>query len=135
MSEVSLALQAAVLLALRSHAPLSALPLQGRIYDRVPSNAVFPYATFRVPNVVDDSADCVEGSEVNFAIHVWSRTVGWPEAATIAGHVRKALHLVDLPMTDFVMITCTFQEFIRLDDPDGITNHGVASFRALINAV
>lgn len=133
MSEVSLMLQAAVIAELKADAGLTA-EINERIYDSVPSNAQFPYITFRAPIVLDDGADCIVGSEVFFDIHIWSRAVGWPEASRIAGIVREVLDEAALNVTDHNLINLHFRDFRRLDDPDGKTNHGVMSFRALIDA-
>jgi hypothetical protein len=133
MSDVSLMMQAAVIAALKDDTDLTA-EISERIYDSVPSSAQFPYVTFRVPIVVDDSADCITGSEVFFDIHIWSRATGWPEASRIAGIVRASLDEAEFNVTDHNLINLHFRDFRRLDDPDGKTNHGVVSFRALIDA-
>jgi len=133
MSEVSLMLQAAVVAELKAASALTAI-VGERIYDAVPASAVFPYVTFRVDGVLDDGVDCVEASEIFFSIHVWSRAVGWPEASRIAGEIRDALDLNELDVTGYNLVNLHFRDFRRLDDPDGKTNHGVVSFRALIDA-
>jgi hypothetical protein len=129
MTEASLAIQAAVIQILNS-----AAGLPDGIYDKVPAGAAFPYITFTATIVNDDSAECITGSEVFFDIHVWSRAVGWPEAASIAGAIRAALDRIEIPLSGQRLIACNFLNFRRVDDPDGITRHGVVSFIALIDA-
>jgi hypothetical protein len=134
MSEVSLMLQAAVIAALKNDAPFNAA-LGERLYDAVPPKPVFPYVTFRMGDVIGDGADCVDGNEVYFDLHVWSRAIGWPEAANAAGIIRDALDEAELSITDHSLVNLHFRTFRRLEDQDGITHHGVITFRALIDAV
>jgi hypothetical protein len=137
MSEVSLMLQAAVLAELLNNNDLMAL-VSNRVFDAVPAKPTFPYITFRCDQILEDGADCVEGSEVFYSIHVWSRPEsypGWPEACNIAGLVRDILDETELTVNGHRLVDMHFSQFRRLDDPDGITHHGVVEFRALIDAV
>jgi hypothetical protein len=133
MSDVSLMLQAAVVAALKNDAAFIAA-VSERLYDAVPAKSAVPYVTIRMDDTIEDGADCVEGSEIFFALHIWSRAVGWPEAANIAGIIRAALDEAELTVTDHRLVDLHLRSFRRLEDPDGITHHGVVTFRALIDA-
>jgi hypothetical protein len=134
MSEVSLMLQAAVIAALKAESNVTNLVAE-RIYDRVPPTAAFPYVKYGDDQVLDDSADCVIGSEVFFNLHVWSKTVGKPETKRIAGAIRDTLDEAALTIADHNLVNLHFREFRAFDDPDPTFNHGIVGFRALIDKV
>lgn len=133
MADIAGDLQRALFARLTSYAPLTALIAQ-RVYDRIPPAATMPYVTIADAQVIEDGADCIEADEVNFDIHVWSRptNTGSLEAKAIAGLLRKALHGFDLPLSDDnLTIDLAFTDARFLRDPDGLTVHGVVSFRLL----
>jgi hypothetical protein len=134
MSDPSLALQAAVVAALKADATLTGLVGQ-RIYDRVPAGASFPYVALGSDEVLDDGydIDCGDGYEIFSALHVWSRAVGQVEMKRIAGACRDALHDAALTVTGFSLIDFKHRQTRYLDDPDGATRHAVVGFRALID--
>lgn len=134
VNEVSLMLQAAAIAALKNHAPLSALIGQ-RLYDDVPERPTFPYVTWGDDGTNDDSFDCVTGSEIFFSLHVWSRAVGKPEAKRIAGVIRELLDENELTVTDHHLVTLNHRITRWPSEPDGLTKHGVVTFRALIDEV
>lgn len=132
INEVSLMLQAASIAALKNHAPLTTLIGQ-RLYDDVPPNPAFPYVTWEDDGTNDDSADCVVGSEIFFSLHIWSRAVGKPESKRIAGVIRALLDENALSVTDYNLVTVNHRITRWLRDPDGLTKHGIVTFRALID--
>jgi hypothetical protein len=136
MSEPTLALQAAILAALNGAPEVSAL-LAGRVYDRVPAGAVFPYATIGDDQALPDHAECLEGStEVIAIVHVWSRKVGKPESKTITGAIVRALNGASLSLDpDYRLVHIEHDGSRHLDDPDGLTSHSVITFRSLIDEV
>lgn len=136
MSDPSLALQAAIVAALKGSADLTAL-LAERIYDRVPEAARFPYMSYGEDQVAEADADggtcLIEGFEVFVTLHVWSRAVGRAEAKRIGGAVRATLHNRALPVSGFALHEFEHISTDYFTDPDGLTTHGVCQFRALID--
>lgn len=134
MSEPSLALQAAIVSALRADAPVTALIGQ-RVYDRVPPVPTFPYVTIGDDQVLPDAAECLDGSvEVTATIDVWSRTVGKVEAKQISGAIVSLLNFnASLTLTGYRLVSIEHESSRHLDDPDGLTSHSVVTFRALID--
>lgn len=133
MSDPSLVLQGAIVEALKDATAVSAL-VGARVYDDPPtaSSVTFPYIELGQFQVLDDWAGCVEGSEVNFDVHVWSRAKGTPEAKTIVSAVRGVLNDADLDLAPaHRLIEMTFQTHRVFTDADGATTHGVVTFRAL----
>ncbi|MFC7399588.1 DUF3168 domain-containing protein [Chelatococcus sp. GCM10030263] len=131
--ELTHALQAAAVAALKADAALAAL-IAGRVFDRVEPNAVFPYVNLTGFQLVQDDADCVDGAEVFFDVHVWSQAVARTEAAEIAGAVRSVLHGADLVLPGFDLLLIEHRDTRYLRDPDGVINHAVVTVRALVDA-
>ncbi len=129
MSDPSLALQKALVAALKADAPLTAI-VAGRIWDQPPAAPAYPYVTLGEDQVLPDRGDCYEGSDVTLTLHAWSNATGFPEVKRIVAAIRAVLgpdlileagtHLVDL----------TFDEARYLRDPDGTTSHAVLTFTA-----
>jgi hypothetical protein len=132
--EATHVLQAAAYAALKADAALTAL-IAGRIFDRVAPDAVFPYVNLAGFQLVQDDADCVDGAEIFFEVHVWSRVVARTEAAEITGAVRAVLHDADLALNGFDLVLIEHRDTRYLRDPDGVTNHAVITFRALVDAL
>ncbi len=124
----SLALQKAIRDAVKGESPALA---SGRIYDRPPAVATFPYITIGEGQSISNIADCYDGTESFLDVHVWSREVGFPEAKQIADGLRDLLRQDSLTVTGHTLELFEFQSSRFLRDPDGLTNHIAMSFRAL----
>lgn len=131
MIDPSLALQRAIVTILNADADVKAL-IDLRVFDDVPPNVDFPYVSFGPSQDTSDDADCITGYEVFQQIDVWSRELGFDECKTVSHAVRKALHLTTITQDGMTFeIEHRFTNTNR--DPDGLTSHGVLSFRALID--
>lgn len=137
MTDTSLAMQAAVIAALKNAAAVETIVAE-RIYDRVPDNAAFPYVKYGGDQVLQDdidAGDCLqEAFEVFVTLHAWSRKVGQVEAKTLGGAIRAALHNVALTVTGHRLVVLEHDSTRYLEDPDGLSSHGVLTFRALLDA-
>lgn len=141
MTEPSLALQEAIMAALKGDATVASY-LNGRIYDRAPAEAqrvqatgaAFPLVTWGEDQVLDDSTGCADEAEVIVTLHIWSRHPGRAEAKRIAHAVREVLHDAELALAGNAMILIEHDSTRIGPDPDGLTWHGVAVFRSLIQA-
>ena len=131
MSSQTLAMQGAIVDALKAYAPLNQI-LQKRVYDRVPEGVALPYISIGPSQLTQDDFDCTDGAEVFQQVDVWSKEPGYTECKKIGALVRQALHRLTVTRDGF-----TFQIEHRFTteqrDGDGITSHGVLSFRALID--
>ncbi|WP_193336168.1 DUF3168 domain-containing protein [Devosia beringensis] len=142
-------LQLAALNALRASTALTAM-VGAKIYDRVPEkqvngqlvpDVVSPYISFgpvtSLPDEADDS-DCIDSEEITFQIDVWSwgsgLAYGSVQCRQISGLVKKALHKADLQLTTHALVSIRHVLTRILRDSDGITNHGVIQFTALVES-
>lgn len=125
-------LQKAIYAKLAASAALLALSV--KIYDTVPPDRVFPYITIGESQEIPDDADCIDGSEIYETLHIWARSdahPGFPLPKQIGAAVRAALDKADLTMPHFALISIRRDGERYFRDPDGITSHGVLTFRAL----
>lgn len=129
MTSPTLELQGAISLRLKSDAALLAL-IGGRVFDRVPENAAFPYVSFGSSDETSDDADCIDSFEISFQIDCWSRSVGFPEVRKIADAIRKALK-ADLNLTDNALVYLEHRQTRVFRDPDGLTSHAALTFEAV----
>lgn len=128
----SLELQGAVVAALRASADLqSFLGNPIRLYEDVPDNPMFPYCTIgegqNVPDLVQDF-DC---SEVFLDIHVWSRAPSFEECKRIGASIIAAMPAPPTLSENRAVLLDRRNE-LQMLDADGVTKHGIYSFRALI---
>lgn len=106
----------------------------GRIYDQVPEKALFPYVTIGDEQVIDDSNDCAESWDVFSDIHVWSR----PDSGS-KGELKRAMKAVSVAVLaidsvpGWTLISVKPETSRTLRDPDGKTEHGVLTFRFIID--
>lgn len=133
MSDPSLALQAAIVGALKADSGLLAL-VGTRVYDEVPVSPAFPYVTLGPVQVLPDKADCIDGVEIFPQIDAWSRTRGSPEAKRIGAAIVAALDDQDLTVSGSLVVVFELQSINYLRDPDGLTHHAAITFRALLQA-
>lgn len=129
MSDPSLELQDAIVVRLKGNSPAVA---GGRVYDRVPPDAAFPYVSLGGIQVLPDKADCIDGVEVFPQIDVWSREVGYGEAKTIVKLIMALLDDQPMTISGFSVVVFEHQSTQYLRDSDGLTSHAAITFRGLI---
>jgi hypothetical protein len=104
----------------------------GRVFDRVPSDAAFPYLSLGYWQETPDDADCIEGAEIFGRVDCWSRAVGKAEALRLADAVRAALNDAAITLTDNALVLIEWIRTDVLSDPDGLTTHAIVEIRALV---
>jgi hypothetical protein len=111
------------------------------IYDSVPENVAYPYIKIGGGDTETDipSTFKAKGRENTVSVHIWSRYVGMAEVKRIARAVAERLAPIDqlaqLPLEtapwQWNGTSYIFGEF--MDDPDGITRHGILRFRVRVS--
>lgn len=107
-----------------------------RIYNAAPpasANAPFPYVTLGLMHVVAEPYEGVDSGNAEWAIHVWSRPDprSTDEAGAILGAVRAFLAGLapdTVTLADFTLVQLRWIDTQLLEDPDGMTIHGVLRF-------
>jgi hypothetical protein len=135
MSDPAAVFHAAQVAALKGSAELAALFPGGvaRVFAVPPENAALPLIKVGDDQVIEDGDECLEGSEIVAAVHIWTK----PDPPDVqlgrqmAGLVRAIL--VDLDLAGFDVVLAEFTDTRHLTDPDG-SSHAVLGFRYLATA-
>tara|TARA_Y100000385_G_C12588249_1_gene423536 strand:- start:12 stop:425 length:414 start_codon:yes stop_codon:yes gene_type:complete len=108
--------------------------LGASIYDDVPDGeaVTFPYINIGENSTLDYSTKDAVGSDTTVNLHVWSRYRGSKEVKLIMDRVHTLLHDSTLTVTGRNLINLRSEFSDVLNDPDGITRHGVMRFRAIM---
>ena len=137
MTSPSLEVQGLLVSRLKNTGAVSSL-ING-VYDRVPADpwgTKQAYISFGAEDMTPDDADCVEGEEITIQIDVWSRKVGRVACKEIMSAVKAALHLRDdLILAENILVECRLELSRILQDPDGLTTHGVMQFSFSVETV
>lgn len=131
----ALALQVALVAALRADAGVSAL-VDARIYDEPPQNVTFPYVRIGTLDVAPlrMSGDCTD-EDLMFSIEGHSRPVaGRVEAGRIAHAVRIALDDAALSVAGYTLDWCTWMTQSVTRAPDGRSYIAVLAFQAALSS-
>lgn len=129
---VSVALQDLIISTLKADPKVSAL-VGDRIYDGPPKDAEFPYISMGPDSFSTEDADCIDMREQTVQIDCWTRKNGrkWPCKQLVDAVVSSVRHLDgDLSQGALVEVRVDLARII--DDPDGITAHGIVQVTAII---
>ena len=127
---------------LKATAAITALVGQ-HIYDRAPADqsgnrvdVPYPYITAGPTTAIPADFDCLDGEEITIQLDVWSS--GALDASTsaqcrkISDLVKRALHDVDLTLTENALVTLQWELTRILDDRNPTIRHGAIQFTATI---
>lgn len=133
MSTADASLQVAALAALRADAGVKVLIGDpARLYDMVPASPEYPFVSLGDRQNVPDPAECIDGSDVFLTLHAWSRSTDSIEASAIVSAIDTVLHDAALTLVGNRCVQIKRDGSRVLLDPDGITIHGVATYRARV---
>lgn len=110
------------------------------VYDNAPQRedaaTGFPYVTIGEDTVNEWDTDTELGGNCTVTVHTWSRYRGRKETKEIQGNVYDALHrATDLTYAGYVFVGVDFISSDSFLDSDGLTRHGVQTFRIYIEEV
>lgn len=132
--DADLALQKAIHARLAGDEGLTAL-IGARLYDNVPGDAGFPYATLGEAQVADWSTGDSAGAEHRLSFHVYSRGGGRAEAKRVLGAINAALHEAALTPDGARLVALRFLDAETRREPDGTTWRGTIRLRALTELI
>jgi hypothetical protein len=128
------AIQAALISGLKSD-PILAGMVGGRIYDRAPSNAAVPYVSLGPEDWTQTPGDCLRHINGTIQLDVWSRKPGRRECKAISDRLAQLVHEVDLVLSELPPAFCLVTMRRILDDPDGVTTHGVVQVQVSADGI
>lgn len=119
--------QKAIFEALTADPPIAG----GRVFDRVQEQPTFPYVSIGDEQTIDDSNTCDDGWEVFPDVHVWSRAVGRVEAKQFIAEIVPRITAI-AAIDGHCLLSVNLETSRIFTDPDGLTTHGVATFKLII---
>lgn len=141
MNDPSVALQDAWEAALRADEDLKAAMGLSivRVYPMsAPNNAPYPYIIIGEDQIIDDSTECADSSEVITTVTPWSRVdadvnATRRQAKTMAGHIRRIGKA--LAVTGFDVVSAEFENINHRTGTDGLTAFSPVNHRFLLDPV
>ncbi|MFQ5954710.1 MAG: DUF3168 domain-containing protein [Kiloniellales bacterium] len=130
MADASGAVQTAIYDRLTGDATL--MGMVKAVHDQVPEDAKFPYVTIGDDTATDFDTKTETGQELTLTLHAWSRAHGRKEVKDILARIYALLHEQALTITGFTHVLARFEFTQTFRDPDGLTQHGVARYRVIV---
>lgn len=137
MMDFESSIQQAIYAALTGNAALMALATGG-ILDYVPqaddagADNAFPYVTIGDDTAIPFDTDTSVGADTTITIHVWSRYRGRKEVKQIQGAIYAVLHRATIPVEGQHLVGIDWIQSDSFMDSDGLTRHGVQTFRITV---
>lgn len=129
-------IQKTIYATLTGNAPLMALIKA--VYDDVPQSkagddSVYPYISIGEDIANPWNTDTSNGANALITLHSWSAYNGRKETKEIQDAVYNALHRQPLSVSGFSLVTMEFESATSFLDNDGLTRHGVQTFRMILD--
>lgn len=102
------------------------------VYDNVPQETDPPYVVMGDPIATEYDTDGKNGVNILWPIHVFSEQRGRKQTLEIQAQIYSSLHRAELTVSGYNFIGSTQESATVLNDPDGVTRHGVQQFRFLL---
>jgi hypothetical protein len=123
-------LQRYVVEALRASADVAAIAGARVQAGQAPAAWELPYVTVRVVDAIEADEECIPGENVAVEVHAWSREE--TECLRLSDATKAALHRTSADLGTWALVDLWFVNGTNVGDPDGITEHRVARFEALV---
>jgi len=129
-------IQTAIHAALTADAALMALV--AGVHDEVPqpadsgSDDQFPYVVIGDDTHIPFDTDNSVGADTTITIHVWSRYSGRKQVKEIQGAIYDVLHRQTISVAGFSLVGIDWLQSQSFLDSDGLTRHGVQTFRITV---
>ena len=112
---------------------IDAVPGLTGVYDRATDSAAYPYATMGPSYWADDDAECIEAREITLQIDLWHSQSNKGVAEDLTDDIATALR--GWADTDALTMHPLRVSLVRvMDDPDGVSVHGVIQVEGLVEA-
>ncbi|MFC3568405.1 DUF3168 domain-containing protein [Paracoccus simplex] len=101
------------------------------VYDRATESSAYPYATLGATYWTDDSVECIEAREITLQIDLWHSQSNKGVCEDLTDDIAAALQ----GWADETALTMhpLHVSLVRImDDPDGVSVHGVVQVEAMV---
>ena len=102
------------------------------VCDDVPDGQAFPYVTIGDAAEIPWSTFGRGGADDVLTMHIWSQANGYKEALGILDRLNTLLDGGELTVDGHVHVGTLYEGAETLRDPDGVTRHVVARYRAYV---
>lgn len=103
------------------------------VYDAVPQGQSFPYVSIGEDSHNEWDTVTTNGSDATITIHSWSRERGRMEIKQIQGAIYSALHNATVTHNGYRIESVQWLGSESFMDQDGLTRHGVSTFRVMLD--
>lgn len=103
------------------------------VLDAVDQDQAYPYITIGEDVLSEWDTNTTSGADGAITIHVWSRYKGKKEVKTIFAEIYSLLHNQSLTATGYDIVMCKWDTETSFLDSDGLTRHGVQTYRLLVD--
>ena len=111
----SLRLQTAVIAAIDADTELTAL-IAGRVYDYVPVSPQYPFCRIGPMRATPFEGDCIDGAEIRFAIHGFTKDYGRAGAADLAAALIDLFARATLDLGSGIAAGLTVADWTVIED-------------------
>lgn len=102
------------------------------VFDAVPDGQALPYIVIGDATETPWSTFGRSGSDDVLTIHIWSQANGFKGALQVLDQLNALLDGGELEMSGHVHVGTLYEGAETLRDPDGVTRHAVARYRAYV---
>lgn len=104
------------------------------VYDNVKQGSAYPYVAIGEDLHNEWDTFTSIGSDCSVSVHTWSRQRGRRQIKQMQGAIYNALHRKEstFTVTGYNVVLCDFVNSQSFLDSDGLTRHGVQTFRIII---
>ena len=134
MADSLFAAQASIYSALAGAAAVQAqVGNPARVYDHVPINTTYPYIELGEVTARDFATKTTDGMEQTITLHAWSRYAGRKQVKDILKAIYDTLNNAALSISGSTLVLCRFEFADTMREDDGLTYHGVARYRLIVD--
>ncbi len=91
--------------------------------------STFPYCVIGEDTFSAWDTDDTRGAQATVTLHFWSRADGFKEVKALMDQAYRRLHRAEMTGSGVWLVDCLYEFGEAMNDPDGVTKHGVQRYR------
>lgn len=126
-------LQAAIMALLLADDNVTSL-VADRVFDKIPNVPVFPYIKYGETQIIPELGENTDAAQAFVTIHAFDRFKSSNAVRGVGKYIVAALHDQEVTMSGGAVLSILLESSRTIPDPDGLTNHLIATFEILTDA-